>query len=490
MGFRVTCVALYTLIFVSSSEAYRQFDRSRSSESSEVLSPSSEFRPITSRIQKLPPRYSQHYFQPFQPIVESESKTHFSLPNNPANFFGPQSYWGQIANKLIDNVVGQVGGSYASSAENQLSTKSPVFKEALKELAKPETKLSDEKLETFRKALKMENVTRFQHSRYPEFSRKVTGIRNYVSVEDLNKGGKGDKTRTDELRSVEESSASRFGNTGEISRESNVPTEFVEPREGNNFGNVQEASISSLLPRKENSFESIQEITIPSRPRPKFWISNNRATFVDGGNQKVISSAEIVKPTRPPSSTLRQINPYQYYYSQQTTTTQSPSEYGVLPTLLLRNPNARTKFYHLDKYANPQFPIRKIIKLQNLGSPELKGKDNLNPVVIEARKKLQELRRKPARYPHPYSSRTSASGFDDSISNGIRFRSALKKILAEFRKTHPVSQRAREREEVQLQRLAQQKAARTNRRRHPGQRRVVMLPARYEPNEEFSRWRS
>ena len=397
------------------------------------------------------------------------------------SFFAPQSYWSQFANRLVDNVVGQVGGSYSAPSSTPRPPSNLVFKDALKELAKPETTLTDDKLEAFRKALKMENATRLQYSGYPEFRRKMAGTRNYVSVEDLSGERKEERSKTEKLRPVNEPLPSMLGSFEDSFRTSTVPTSFTESQE-TAFDSTEESSY-----RQEGSSEVAQETSMTARPKAKFWRENNRAAFIDEENQRIISSAEIVDPTKSPSSASRNGNSYQYYYSQQTTTTQSPSEYGVLPTLLLRNPNARTKFYHLDKYANPQLPIRKIIKPMTFAPPEFKGKDNMNPAVIEARKKLQEFRRKPARLPVSYTSREVSSGFDDSISNQIRFRSALKKILAEFRKTHPVSQRAKEREDIQLQRLAQQKAARTNRRRHPGQRRVVMLPARYESNEELEK---
>uniref|UniRef100_A0AC34R823 Uncharacterized protein n=1 Tax=Panagrolaimus sp. JU765 TaxID=591449 RepID=A0AC34R823_9BILA len=78
----------------------------------------------------------------------------------------------------------------------------------------------------------------------------------------------------------------------------------------------------------------------------------------------------------------------------------------------------------------------------------------------------------------------------DSISNEIRFRSALKKILASYRKEHSISSLPNWSRERQLERLAYRKSSESNIRRHPANhRRTVFLPARYETEESFARWR-
>lgn len=392
------------MIFFSDFTNSRSFERFQNS---------SENKPLTNRIHRLPPRYSEHYFTVFRPNIETETKTNFTYPTNAVNFFGPQSYWGQFANRLVNNVVGQIGGVYVKKSE-----KSAEFKQALKDLAKSDTNSSTETLEKFKKALKMENSAMWQKEKNDS---NFDIPKNYISVEDVGK---------EDTKSIEQMSS-------EIEQ-------YEEPR-----------IVDFVRPKKNNT----------------------KQFFVTNFDQK-INLAEIIQPTRAPilSSTLK-------------SSSFENTDYGILPNLLLKNPNARNRFYHLEKYANPQFPISKIFNFEKSKS-EIK-----NPSIIVEKTNLQEIRRSPLHNSferiHQINSKSKETSREwDSISNEIRFRSALKNILSNYRKEHSINNLPNWLKERQLERLTQRKSNEINIRRHPGNhRRTVFLPARYESGENFARWR-
>uniref|UniRef100_A0AC35GA55 Uncharacterized protein n=1 Tax=Panagrolaimus sp. PS1159 TaxID=55785 RepID=A0AC35GA55_9BILA len=342
-------------------------------------------KPLSSRIRKLPPRYSQHYFSPFQPI-QSDTKTFVSMPNNAANFFGPQSYWAQMANRLINNVVDNIGGHYAAGKNSSKSSGS---------------RSSEERLETFRKALRNENATRLQYQPLSEFKRK---------------------------------------DSKEIT-------------------------------------EVTQDVRYPIR---------KRLQYAESG---ITSSAEIVQPRKYPST----LSPTAAYPPPSTTPSTTPSyspptEFGVLPSLLLRNPNARSIFYRLDKYANPQYPPGQKRKVFRPINPLPRSDSEFY------RTPTSEIRRKPisriSSSTYYYQNHQHPESRDEKIFKEIKFRSALKHILADFRKQHPSSFIHSKNNARELSRIAQERGSKSSRRRRPQSRRIVHLPSRYESSTEegYRRW--
>uniref|UniRef100_A0A914QP08 Uncharacterized protein n=1 Tax=Panagrolaimus davidi TaxID=227884 RepID=A0A914QP08_9BILA len=293
-----------------------------------------------------------------------------------------------MANRLIDNVVDNIGGHYAAGKKPSKSSGS---------------RSSEERLETFRKALRNENATRLQYQPLSEFKRK-------------------------------------------------------ESKE------VTEVALDVRYPIRK------------------------KLHYAESG---ITSSAEIVQPRKYPST----LSPTAAYPPPSTTlppTTPSyspPTEFGVLPSLLLRNPNARSKFYRLDKYANPQYPpglIRKVFRPIN----PLPSSDS----EFYRTPSSSEIRRKPI-------SRISSSTYyyqnnhpesrEEKIFKEIKFRSALKQILADFRKQHPSSFiHSKNNTRRELSRIAQERGSQSSRRRRPQSRRIVHLPSRYESSSEegYRRW--
>uniref|UniRef100_A0AC34GV90 Uncharacterized protein n=1 Tax=Panagrolaimus sp. ES5 TaxID=591445 RepID=A0AC34GV90_9BILA len=233
---------------------------------------------------------------------------------------------------------------------------------------------------------------------------------------------------------------------------------------------------------KETSTEVALDIKYPSRQRIQYADRD--------GN--IVSSAEIVQPKKYPS-TLSPTAAYPPTTTPTIPTYSAPTEFGILPSLLMRNANARSKFYHLDKYANPQYPPgikRKVFRPLN---PLPEYVQDLE--FYRTHPKTSEIRRKPvARISSStYFQNSQQENRDQKIYKEIKFRSALKQILADFRKQHPSSfihsnlnSNGRTRE---LSQIAQQEGSKSNRRRRPQSRRIVHLPSRYDyAEEQYRRW--
>uniref|UniRef100_A0A914YGE6 Uncharacterized protein n=1 Tax=Panagrolaimus superbus TaxID=310955 RepID=A0A914YGE6_9BILA len=239
--------------------------------------------------------------------------------------------------------------------------------------------------------------------------------------------------------------------------------------------------------KRKDSKETITEVALdinnPSRQRIQY-------AYRDGN---ILSSAEIVHPKKYPS-TLSPTAAYPPQTTIPTTSTYSaPTEFGVLPSLLMRNPNARSKFYHLDKYANPQHPPgikRKVFRPPLNPLPEYIHDSEFYRIPP----KTSEIRRKPiARISSStYYQNSQQESRDQKIYKEIKFRSALKQILADFRKQHPSSflhSNSNNKRLRELSQIAQQEGSKSNRRRRPQSRRIVHLPSRYDFSEEqYRRW--